>query len=204
MYAVFPSGVIATPPGFVPAVMVLVAVSILETELDPVLATYAVFPSGVNATPLGYVPTVMVLVTVSVAVSITDTEPDRLLVTYAVFPSGVNATPPGAVPTVMVLVTLSPRREGRVPGMFILFWPSAVVVVCAFVGAIPIVVSTAVAIVMITILAPRVFAGVFMSTRSWFCAHPICKDSWWHRVVSLSFSLLSTHTAQCVLCHTAS
>src|SRR6218665_647272 len=168
---------------------------------------YAVLPSGVIATPYGYLPTVMVLVTVSVAVSITDTEPDPLLVTYAVFPSGVNATPPGAVPTVMVLVTvsLSPRREDRVPGMFILFWPgAAVVVVCAFVGAIPIVVNTAVAIVMITILAPRVFAGVFMSTRSWFCAHPICKDSWWHRVVSLSFSLLSTHTAQCVLCHTAS
>jgi len=78
MYAVFPSGVIATPYGLVPTVMVLVtvpvAVSILDTEFDPLLVTYAVFPSGVIATPYGLEPTVMVLVTVPVAVSILDTE----------------------------------------------------------------------------------------------------------------------------------
>jgi len=116
-----------------------------------------VFPSGVIATPYGLVPTVMVLVTVPVAVSILDTESDPLLVTYAVFPSGVNATKAGLMPTVMVLVTvsLSPRREDRAPGMFILFWPgtAAAAVVFAFIGTTPIVINTAVAIVMITIPA---------------------------------------------------
>src|SRR6218665_3890491 len=95
--------------------------------------------------------------TVSVAVSILDTESDPLLVTYAVVPSGVNATKAGLMPTVMVLVTLSllPRRVDRRPGIFILFWPgtAAAAVVFAFIGSSPIVINTAVAIVMITIPA---------------------------------------------------
>src|SRR6218665_642835 len=74
-------------------VTVPVAVSILDTEPDPLLVTYAVLPFGVIATPNGSESTVMVLVTVPVAVSILDTEPDPLLVTYAVRPSGVTATP---------------------------------------------------------------------------------------------------------------
>src|SRR6218665_3696417 len=87
-------------------VTVPVAVSILDTEPDPLLVTYAVRPSGVTATPTGVESTVMVLVTVPVAVLILDTEPDPLLAAYTVLPSGVTATPAGRKPTAMVLVTV--------------------------------------------------------------------------------------------------
>src|SRR6218665_2933814 len=99
------------------------------------MVTYTVLTSGVTATPYGVIPTGVVLVTVPVAVSILDTERESLVGMYAVFPSGVTATPPGCEPTVMVLVTvsLSLRREDRVPGTLMLFWPSAAAVVCAFV-----------------------------------------------------------------------
>ena len=57
-----PSGLTATPMGFAPTVIgepttVLVAVSICETELPPMLVTHTLDPSGLTATPTGFAPT---------------------------------------------------------------------------------------------------------------------------------------------------
>ncbi len=70
-----PAGSTATPNGPLPTATVAttaaLAVSITDTEAEPLLATYRRVPSGLTTRPSGRVPTAIVPVTVLVAVSMT-------------------------------------------------------------------------------------------------------------------------------------
>src|SRR5262245_47327081 len=89
--------------------LVLVLISIVETEPLVLLVTKAVLPSGVIASRIGPVPTAMsVGLLVLVFTSMVDTVPLAALVTNAVLPSGVTATWTGPEPTAMSVGFLIP------------------------------------------------------------------------------------------------
>jgi hypothetical protein len=77
--------------------------SILDTELEPSLATYIVFVLGLTPTAKGNSPTGIVATTALVAPFITETVLAPELVTYIVFVDRLTPTPLGLFPTGTVL-----------------------------------------------------------------------------------------------------